>query len=447
MSGPGGLKEVATMAWPLAIGMLSYTFMGVTDTLLMGRVGTTALAGVGLATTCVWLCLAFFRGVVTGTQSVVAAADGAGDGGRIRSAASTGAVLGLSAGIMAGLIVAWVMAPLVPLVSGEAEVGATAQRYLSVRCFGLPFALLAFGLESTLQGLGDTRARMWVSVAGNALNVVLDLILIFGVGPVPAFGEAGAAAATACSSALMAVLYSIRYVRRVRPLARPSWAVLKNILSLGWPAGMQGLIEVGAWTLVSVVVAQVGSVHLAAHQIALNVVSVSFLPGYGISEGGAVLVGRYLGAGQPGTADTALRSARRLALWVMAAFGVIFLVGGRWLAQAFNNDPAVVEVTASLLMLAALFQLADAVAMVHLCALRGAGDTRFTLILSSAASWGLTVPLTLGLGLGLGWGAVGLWLGLTAEIAALAGVTWWRVNGLASGRIGRLDLLLGEGSS
>ena len=109
----------------------------------------------------------------------------------------------------------------------------------------------------------------------------------------------------------------------------------------------------------------------------------------------------------------------------------------------FSQDPKVVEVAGTLMLFAASFQLLDAVAMVHLCALRGAGDTRWSLVATVMTSWGITVPATLFFGLWLGWGAPGAWLGLTLEIATLATITGFRVTGLRKGRVGRLDLLLG----
>jgi MATE family multidrug resistance protein len=131
----------------------------------------------------------------------------------------------------------------------------------------------------------------------------------------------------------------------------------------------------------------------------------------------------------------------------MGLCGLLFLVVGGPVARLFNPDPAVTRLAGELLLFAAAFQLFDAVATVHLSALRGAGDTRFTLLVTSAAAWLLTVPAAAGLGLALGWGARGAWLGLTLELGVLAGVTGWRISGLASGRVGRMDLLLGRSAS
>jgi MATE family multidrug resistance protein len=276
------------------------------------------------------------------------------------------------------------------------------------------------------------------------LNVCLDLVLIFGLGPVPAMGEAGAALATVASAALTCGIYLWRFGRLFGRPELPGWGVLKNSLQLGFPSGCQSVLNVLAFVVMNLALAKAGPTQLAASQIVLNIASLSFLPGFGVGEAGGVLVGRYLGAGERTTAVKALRSARWLAVWMMSACGLVFALKGEALASIFSQDAEVVELTGTLMLFAAAFQLFDAVAMVHLCALRSAGDTRFTLLLTTGAAWGLLVPATLLFGLYLGWGAKGAWLGITLEVAFLAVATGWRVTGLANGRVGRMDLLLGK---
>jgi MATE family multidrug resistance protein len=440
----GSAREVVGLAWPLAVGMLSFTCMGLVDTLLMGRVGTEALAGVGLGASLLWACQAFFRGLTSGAQALVAAADGAGDRERRSRAAGAGLLLGVGSGVLLALVLAPTHEALVAWVVVEPAVAERCMGYLGVRLWGLPFTLVSFGCLAALQGVGDTRARMWVSLAGNVLNVVLSPCLVFGLGPLPALAEVGAALATVASVVLMAACYA---ARAVRVLGWPRWPggeVLRGTVRVGAPTGAQLLLGVGAFTLMNVVLARVGAAHLAASQVVLQVVSVSFLPGLGLGEAGGVLVGRYLGAGQRAAAVRSLRSARLLAVAVMSAFGVLFACGGEGLAGWFSRDPEVTRLAGLLMLFAASFQLFDAVATVHLCALRGAGDTRFTLVATSLSAWGLTVPATCVLGLGLGWGATGAWLGLTLQVAAVAAATGWRVRGLERGTVGRLDLLLGS---
>ena len=445
MNAAGGKREVAALAWPLAVGFLAYTLMGVVDTLLMGRVSTAAQAGVGLGVTICFSFLAFFRGLTRGAQALVAAADGAAEAERKGQAASAGLLIGALSGVAAALLLGACSGPILARVLDDPEVLAAAQDYLAVRVWGLPATLLGFGALAALQGVGDTRARMWASVGGNGLNLLLDTLLIFGWGPVPALGAAGAAGASVAGDLFMGLIYLVRFGQRFGWPRWPGLAVLKDALNLGLPDGLQCQGNVLAFLAMNLAVAKAGAAHLAASQIVFQLVSVSFLPGVGVGEAAGVLVSRYLGAGRPETAARAMASARLLAVALMSACGLVFALRGQWLASWFSLDPEVVALTGPLLLLAASFQVADAVATVHLCALRGAGDVRFTLLVTLGCAWGLLVPSALGLGLGLGWGARGAWVGLLFEVSALALITGLRVRGLGAGRVGRLDLLLGKG--
>jgi MATE family multidrug resistance protein len=441
----GGQREVMGLAWPLAVGMLSFTLMGVADTLVMGYVGTTAQAGVGLGAVFVWTFRAFFRGATSGAQSLVAAADGAGDRDRVERAASAGLLVGTTSGIIAAVLLGFATAFALPLLVEDAAMAGSASRYLEVRVWGLPVTLTAFGLMGGLQGLGDSKARMQASIAGNVVNIVLDVVLVFGLGPFPRMGEAGAALATVIGAVVMLLVYAWRFRRLLGRPRLPGREVLSSALAVGLPAGSQSLLETIAFAVMNIVLAQVGSVDVAARQIVLNIVSVSFLPGYALAEAGGILVGRYVGSGGSEGAKRSLQTSRNLALVFMGVCGVLFAVAGGPIVSLFTRDPEVVALASQLMFVAAAFQLFDAVAMVHLSVLRAVGDTRYTLLVTGLASWTMLVPATFAFGIWFGWGAVGAWLGLLLEIAFLAVVTAWRVPGIYDGRVVRMKLLLGRG--
>ena len=444
MSAQGGRREVVSLAWPLAVGMVSFTVMGVIDTLLMGHVSTVAQAGVGLASIIGFTTTAFFRGLTTGPQSLVAAADGASRRARVEEAAGSAVLIGVVTGLIAAALIEIARRFVLPSLVDDPAVIAQADAYLKVQVWGVPMMMTAFGFMPGLQGLGDTRARMWASVAGNVVNVGLDVALIFGVGAIPAMGAQGAALATVAGTATMLAVYAFRYWRLIGRPRRPSREVLRSGLIVGLPTGTQQLFGSMAFMTTTVFIGKAGAAHLAASQVVLNIISVSFLPGFGIGEATGILVGRAMGAGKLAVAAQTIRSGRSVALFTMGACGVFFALGGHWLSGFFNPDPVVRTLIAQLLLFAAVFQLFDAVAMTHLCVLRAAGDTRFTLVLTTTAAWGITVPMAWLLGSVMGLGAPGAWMGITFEIAILAAITAWRVKGLATGKVGRLDLLLGE---
>ncbi len=440
----GGKKEVAVMAWPLAVGMLSITLMSVVDTLLMGHVSTPAQAGVGIATLLCYFFLTFFFGIAGGTQSQVAASFGANDKKRMQSAGSSGVMLGIGAGIFAALLLAAIYKPILALMVPDQEIAGSTIRYLEVRLFGMPFSILAIGFLAGIQGMGDTKTRMWVSFAGNGLNIVLDLILIFGFGPIPAMGEAGAALATVAGAMTMAALYALRHFKLFGKPVLPEKEVIISSLKLGLPAAFEHLLGIMAFSVITFTLARISAAHLAASEIVISIVSISFLPGEGIGEAGGILIGRYIGAGRTDRAAKTLGSARCLAIGVMGICGIAFAFFGHEIASLFTKDPEVAEIAGALMIYAAVFQLFDANAIVHLCALRAAGDIRFMLIVTTVCAWGLTVPLTIWFGYYLGWGAKGAYLGLTLEIIVLAIITGIRARGIKSGKVGRVDLLLGR---
>ncbi|MBV71300.1 MAG: hypothetical protein CMH52_08115 [Myxococcales bacterium] len=444
MHGAGGKLEVAMMAWPLAIGLLSFTLMGVTDTILMGQVGTEAQAGVGLGATMIFFSVAFFRGLTSGAQSLIAAADGAGQRTRILQAAGSGLIIGLLSGLAAMILTMGLTIWIMPLLSESVAVIDSASGYMWIRAWVLPISLLSFALMSILQGLGDTKIRMWASICGNAVNIILDFIFIFGWGCIPAMGAEGAALATVAGSATMCIFYAWRFFVVVGRARRPSIEVLRSSIAIGLPAGAQAGLGALAFATMTAVLARVGPAHLAASQIALNIISISFLPGYGLGEAAGVLAGRYLGAGKPRTAGRAIASAREIALYIMGLCGCLFLFAGAPIVSLFTHDADVEKIAQTCLLCAAIFQVLDAVVLVNLCSLRSLGDTRFTFAATSFAAWVIMLPLTYFLALSWGLGAVGAWFAMIIEFATLAVLTTRRVSGVRKGTIGRVDLLLGS---
>ncbi|MEE2758332.1 MAG: MATE family efflux transporter [Myxococcota bacterium] len=444
MRGAGGKLEVAILAWPLAVGLLSFTLMGVTDTILMGHVGTEAQAGVGLGATMIFFLVAFFRGLTSGAQSLISAADGAGQRKRILQAAGGGLLIGLLCGLVAMALTMGFITWFMPSLSESAAVIDNASGYMLVRAWVLPISLISFALMSILQGLGDTKIRMWASICGNAVNIILDFIFIFGWGPIPAMGAEGAALATAAGSVTMCAFYAWRFYGVVGRARRPSLEVLRSCIAIGLPAGAQAGLGALAFATMTAVLARVGPAHLAASQIALNIISVSFLPGYGLGEAAGVLAGRYLGAGKPRTAARTIRSAREMALYIMGLCGLLFLFVGSPIVGFFTQDADVQRIAETCLLSAAVFQLLDAIVLVNLCALRSLGDTRFTFAATSFAAWVIMLPLTYVLALSWSLGAVGAWFAMIMEFAVLAVLTTWRVSGVRHGTVGRVDLLLGS---
>jgi len=422
----GSVREVAALAAPAVVSLLSVTLMWTADTFFIGRVGTAEQGGVGLAGTVAWTFLVFFVGVLNAVQIFVAQHVGARSPRGAGEMTWQGIYLGLAAAIpIMGL--SFLAERLIAALHVDAAVAPHAAVYLRIRLLGAAGVFLAATCENYLRGVGDTRSPMVVTFVANALNIVLDYLLIFGHWGLPVLGVAGAAWATIASGFLQAVALFALFERRARrdghlvraiePARRES---LGRLLKVGMPVGLQWLLDMGSWTVFTLVVAQISAVQAAAHQVALSVLHFSFMPGYGISVAATTLVGQYLGAGDRAAALRAARSALRLALSFMGAMGIAFFFLRYTFIAAFNPDPAVIALGGRLLLFAALFQIFDATNMVLSGVLRGAGDTHYPMVATIIVSWAVFVPLVWLLSLHLGHGAAGGWFAAVIGLGSLA---------------------------
>ena len=423
--------EVAALAGPIVASMLSFTAMGLVDTLFVGRLGTGPLAAVALGHIAAWLPMSFGAGLLTGTKTLVAQSIGAGDARAARVFAWQG--LWLAGGLGAIAAVASLSGPwLLPALGAEASWLGPAQDYFDLRLMGAPVFFAGLALNGWFHGTGSPRPAMIATLLGNAVNIALDPLFIFGWGPVPAMGAGGAGLATALGFAASGAFLMARAWPALR--AAPGGLdgrALRRTASIGGPAGGRMLLEVGSFLLFAAILARAGEVALAAHVLVIRIVSVSFLPGHAIGEAASVLVGQAVGALDPARARATWRSAGAMALGLMGAFGLLFLSAPGLLLAPFEPAADLAAAAASLLAIAALFQVFDAVAMVGLGALSGAGDTRFVMLASVACAWLVKLPLGYVLALPMGLGAAGAWIGLTAEIALVAVLCVGRLQGRA----------------
>jgi multidrug resistance protein, MATE family len=420
-------RVVLRLAWPLMVSMLSYTAIGVVDTVFVGRLGTSALAAVGLATVAAHLLTSFWMGVLAGARVAVSQRWGADDRDGARRVARAALLMALVVGAVLSVLGAH-SGPLLGLLGANAEISRLGEGYLSFRMLGAPGILAAFAWGAWFQGQGDTRTPMRATLLSNVVNIVLDPIFIYGWGPVPAMGVEGAALATAIAFITNATLLGWAAGGGLAG-ARARWADWREMWRLGAPLGIRYLLEVASFVLFAGVLARVGEVALAAHVVVVRVMSVSFLPGHAVGEAAGVLVGQAVGAGRPALARQAWRSSVVLALSIMGGCGLAFLAAPALMLAPFGLSPEVARVAVQVLRVGAALQLFDAVAMVGLGVLNGAGDTRFGMRAAVACAWLVKLPVGLALALGLGWGAVGAWVGLTAEVMVLALLCVVRIRG------------------
>lgn len=416
-------RELIRLSWPITLSTLSYSVMTLVDTLLVGRLGPAALAGVGLGGVAAFVLLCFSFGLLRGVKTLVAQAVGAGR--REEVGAYLGAALLLAGGI--GLVTAalgQVLALGLAGISSSAAAGEAAATYLQIRILGAPMALLYVAMREVNYARSDARSPMVATVLANGVNVALAWLFIYRLD----WGVAGAGWATVIAHGVEAgVLVLVQRARGwgVRRLRKRHLAELWRI---GLPTGIQFSLEVGAFAILAALIAAMSEVEMAAHQIALQVVHFSFLPAFAVAEAASVLAGQAVGANRD---DLVLGVARRgmVATGVYtAACGLAMALAGALIVRGFTTDPSVVREAVSLLLIAAVFQVFDAANIMGRAVLRGVGDVRYAAVVGVVTSWALTPPLAWMLGWHLGLGAFGGWLGLCAEIIAGAVILWWRLE-------------------
>lgn len=422
--------DIIRLAWPMMIGMLSFTVMDFTDTLVAGQLGKTEVAAVGLATTAMLLINALFLGLFESVKIFVAQAVGANDEEKTRHGAWQGVWIALVAGVI--VLGLGQFGPLFFKMSGAPEnVVGVAQEYFVIRVFAaLPwFVTLAF--NNYYQGLGNTRLPMKINIIDCVVNVVLDWVLALGISfngyvLLEPMGVAGIAWATVIASVVgMCVVIALFISERG---FHPNFdkPMLFNMLHTGWPVGIRFLLDIGGWSMFVVLIARMGENELAANQIATKILFLSILPGYGIAETACVFVGQRFGAKDMLGVRSAYRSAIILSCIIMSALGIMFVSIPAQLVGLFQNDTEVLAIGSQLILLVALYQIIDVNGMVSASCLNGAGDTRFVMYTSIFGTWLIMLPCAYLLGIHLGFGAAGVWIGNIINVTLGLIIMSWR---------------------
>jgi MATE family multidrug resistance protein len=415
-------RELIRLAWPITVSMVSFSTMTLASTAFVAHIGSDALAGVGLAGVVGFALVCFGIGLLRGAKTLVSQAVGAGRRDRIPEL--LGAALGLAIALGAGAMVAGhLVAPLLASLSASPRAGHFAAQYLAIRSLGAPLVLLYAALREARYGEGDSRAPMRASLAGNAVNIALDATLILGLG----WGVQGAAIATICGNVteLTVLAWPMR-----RALRRVRWrrGAVRDVWAQGVPNGMQFVMEVGSFLILTVMVARMSAIDGAAHQMVLHLVNVSFLPAHALAEAAAVLVGQAVGANKDALVSRVARRALLLGAGYASICLAIYAALGGLIARALASGDAALAARATMLVHVSLaFLVADAANVIARGVLRGASDVRYAAVVGIATSWLTTPPLTWALGVGLGLGAVGGWIGLAVEIVVGASLFWLRV--------------------
>lgn len=398
----------------------------------LGYPSATALAGVGLAGYIIWITTTLFTAVAAGTTALVARSIGAGDERTARSALRQSMLLGTLVGVLTGLAI-YIFAPqTIGLFGPEPDVLPLAVEFLRITAWSMPLAGLLFIGTAALRGAGDTKTPLLVMLLVNGLNMVVAFLLVNGQFSLPALGVAGSAWGATLGRGVgglivIAVLLRGRGGLHFRGWPRPEWHMLKRILRVGLPTGAEMLVFQAALVLFARQITGLGTIAYAAHNTVVTIESVSFLPGFGFGVAATTLVGQGLGAKNARESRASANEAFLQGVLFMSFMGLLFILIPRPLLGLLVNDPKVIEAGIMPLRVVGLIQPLLAANFIYSGALRGAGDTRFPLLVKLISPWLLRLPMA--------WllipqlGLLGGWIAMSSDLAIQGVLSWWRFRG------------------
>jgi putative MATE family efflux protein len=419
-------RSVLTLALPITVSSLLQRAEGIVAVFLVGGLGATSIAAVGLGQLLAFVATTLVSGLSVGTNVIVAQLWGA----RRRQDAGEAArhflwlSLGLSL-VLAGLGIAGNRLVMQQL-GAEPTVIELALPYSTLIFLVIPCTVLIQVLSSVLQGVGDTKTPMFAMIGVNLLHALLAYPLIYGRWGAPNLGIKGAAIAVGFAEATGALYLLLR----CRPILKKSLQLRLDLFRSIWDVGAsvsgERMVQQAGIFIYTKLVLLYGTVAYAAHQVGLSIESFSFLPGYGLAIAAATMVGQSIGAGKYTRAKLENWEANRLAIAIMTCMGIIFFFFPYALLRTFTTDEAVIELGTMFLKIVALLQIPLALTMVLAGSLRGAGDTRFIMWATTAGMWGVRVPLAFAFGIWLELGVYYVWTAMVADWTVRMGLLLWR---------------------
>lgn len=434
------LRATFRLAWPLVLANLAGIAITTTDVLMLGRLGARELAASALAVNLFNLLLFTGIGIAAGAAPLIAAALGRRKGA-IRDSRRTfrmGLFVCAAYSLLSWLLL-WNAEQIFLALGQDPALSAQAGKFMQVIMWALLPALLAALFRTVLTAFDRTLIALGVALGGVALNALLNWLLIFGHWGFPALGLVGSALASLITNIAMAlvlgaILHRMRRFRRMHLFGR-WWRFDRDrfvtLLKVGVPIGLTWAFEVSVFSCAVFLMGLIDTTSVAAHVIALQIASVSFMVPLGLAQAVTVRVGLAYGAGNAAwvalagkvalASSMAIMSLAALVIWVMPD-----VLAGLFLSSGRPEDAAVLALAVKFLLIAAIFQLADGAQVVGAAMLRGLQDTRVPMLYAAFGYWVVGLGSGIALAFGAGWGGTGIWTGLALGLAVVAVLMLWR---------------------
>ncbi len=430
------------LAYPVMLSQLGHIMVGIVDSIMVGQLGPTELAASSFANNFMAVFMMFGIGVTYGITPMVAQADGKKDHSKLTRLLRHGIILSVLVGLFLALLM-FALSALFPFMKQPEEVIRLGKPYFFIIASSL-FPLIIFqGFRQFAEGMSVTKPTMFITILANGLNVLLNYLLIYGKLGFPELGLNGAGWATLASRIVMAfgMMWFVRNYSRFKAY-RSGFSLrhfkadfFKPMLKIGIPTGGQFVFEVGAFAMAAIMMGWLGTIPLAAHQIAISLVSLSYMMASGISAASTVRVGNQLGKEDYPNLKRAGNTSYIMVLIFMALCSAIYILFNGFFPTIYVDEKEVIGIASSLIIIAGLFQLSDGVQVVGLGCLRGMSDVKVPTIITLVAYWGLAIPTSYVFGFVLDFGPQGIWYGLLTGLTVAAITLYIRFNKLSNKKI------------
>lgn len=412
-------KSIWILAWPMVLGNLLQNLFNVVDMIFVGRLGPEAISAVAMSGILMSVIWTFLAGIAMGTQAMVSRFFGAGDTARTKLVVYQSLFLGVVLSVLLALLGLFLTEPALELLGGAPAVIRLGVPYLKIIFVGSFTLIIFFLISSVLRGIGDAVTPMKVWALATVLNIILDPLLIFGIGPFPKLGVTGAAVATVTGQGIgMTVVFWILLkgisIIQIHPKEfRLNLNIVWRIIRIAIPGSVQGGVRSLGDLVIMRIVAVFGTMAVAAYGVGLRLLLIIMLPGWALGSTAATLVGLYLGAKNP---DRSAKSARYTAgyyLLFVVLFGILFFAVPEFVIRAFNSNPDVLRIGARYLRLTTPAYPFLAIGLILGMAQSGAGDTTTPMLVIVFSIFAVQIPLALLLPKIPGMGTNGIWLAIT----------------------------------
>ncbi len=424
-------KRVLELAGPSLVEMALVTFVNMADMIMVGRLGPAAIAAVGLTNQPVFFAMAAFIALNVGTTAVIARAIGAGDDDVASDAMRQSLILVVIMGLAVSVLGFVFAGHVLEFMGAEPDVLPMGVSYMKIIASGGVFMVVSMSLTAALRGAGDTKSPMKANMVANVSNVIGNYLLIYGKFGFPKLGVAGAALATTIARSiafflLLKVVISGNSHLHLRGPFRLNRELLERIIRVGMPSAVEQIVLRGGQLVYVKIVAGFGTTVIAAHQIGMNIMNLSFMPGTAFAIAATTLVGQGLGAGMPDLAEDWARETRRMGTVVSCCMALLFILFGKYIAMLYTNDPEVIARTAVVLRILGLVQPAQSTQFILAGGLRGAGDTKWPLYSTAIGVWVFRVAVGYLLAVVMGMELVGAWMGMAVDQLARSTIIAFR---------------------